>query len=60
MIKTHCPAGHEFTDENVYVWTDRHGRCHRHCRACRRAAVARCRARAREGVPQPAAERRCA
>ena len=30
--KTHCPQGHEYTDENIY-W-DKRGR---QCRACRRA-----------------------
>ena len=28
---THCKRGHEFTDENTYVW-----RGNRHCRACMR------------------------
>lgn len=28
---THCPAGHEYTDENTYVW-----RKMRHCRECAR------------------------
>ena len=30
--KTHCPAGHEFTLENTYVYRGRRG-----CRICRRA-----------------------
>ena len=29
--KTHCPQGHEYTDENTYVW-----RGMRYCRACAR------------------------
>lgn len=32
LAKTHCPAGHEYTDENTYV--DKRGS--RNCRACRR------------------------
>ena len=30
--KTHCPQGHEYSDENTYV---RNGK-HRYCRACHR------------------------
>lgn len=29
--RTHCPAGHEYTEENTYVW-----RGMRHCRECGR------------------------
>jgi len=29
--KTHCPAGHEYTEENTYRWNNE-----RLCRACRR------------------------
>jgi hypothetical protein len=32
--QTHCKNGHEFNEENTYVW-----RSERHCRACRRVAV---------------------
>ena len=28
-IKTHCPAGHEYTSENTYRWRNA-----RHCRTC--------------------------
>lgn len=31
--RTHCPEGHEYTDEN----TMRNGRGHRHCRECHNA-----------------------
>lgn len=31
--KTHCPAGHEYTEENTYWRKDVHGR---RCRACNR------------------------
>lgn len=34
VLKTHCPAGHEYTDENTYI---RPGTTHRTCRTCRRA-----------------------
>lgn len=33
--KTHCPAGHEYTEENTYWARDRAGQ-HRYCRTCRR------------------------
>jgi HNH endonuclease len=29
FVKTHCPQGHEYTEENTYVWRDQ-----RFCRAC--------------------------
>lgn len=30
LLRTHCPRGHEYTEENTYRW-----RTHRNCRACR-------------------------
>jgi hypothetical protein len=33
--RTHCPAGHEYTDENTYLAP---GRRHRRCRICHRAS----------------------
>jgi len=32
LVKTHCPARHEYTEANTYVSADG-----RHCRACREA-----------------------
>lgn len=32
MIKTHCPSGHEYSEENTY--TDKNG--YKHCRTCAR------------------------
>lgn len=32
-LKTHCPQGHPYSEENTYV-TIRRGRGHRHCRKC--------------------------
>ncbi len=32
MIKTHCPKGHEYSEENTY--TDKNG--YKHCRTCAR------------------------
>lgn len=37
--KTHCPQGHEYTEENTYTWRGR--LVGRICRKCNRAAVAR-------------------
>lgn len=34
--KTHCEAGHEFTEENTYTWAK--NPTWRYCRACRREA----------------------
>lgn len=37
--KTHCHNGHEFTEENTYVYPSTELRNpQRHCKACRRAA----------------------
>lgn len=38
--KTHCLNGHEFTDENTYLYVNAksHSRGARHCRTCRREA----------------------
>ena len=33
--KTHCPEGHEYTDENTYEWGGS-----RNCKACHRARSA--------------------
>lgn len=40
---THCPSGHEYSDENTY----RNSRGHRFCRMCNRAAQAAYRAKKR-------------
>lgn len=33
----HCPAGHDYDEENTQVWTDpKNGKTERHCRKCRR------------------------
>ena len=39
--KTHCPAGHEYNDENTYSWKNGW----RQCRICKRAAHRRWEAR---------------
>lgn len=33
--KTHCPAGHPYSDENTYIFKRKNGKNERHCRACR-------------------------
>ena len=55
--KTHCPRGHEYTDDNTYEY----GNSGRHCRECRRIAVrpefkSRARRRASERTPMAAAK----
>lgn len=42
---THCPAGHQYTSENTYIYPGT--RKHRGCRTCGRAHSARKRERAR-------------
>lgn len=44
-LKTHCAEGHPYDDENTYRINGR-----RHCRACRRATMARLRAAKRTKV----------
>ena len=34
--KTHCPHGHEYTDENTYYWKQKNGGPGRQCRTCKR------------------------
>ena len=34
--RTHCPQGHEYTDENTYYWKQKNGEPSRQCRTCRR------------------------
>lgn len=52
--KTHCPSGHPYSGENLYL--DRKGA--RHCKACKRnrqvnpAAIARRLSRRNEGLPE--------
>ncbi len=40
---THCPNGHEFTEENTGYQVGSNGRPHRRCRACSRKMSARLR-----------------
>lgn len=36
LRKTHCPQGHEYTEQNTYVWKDQ-----RFCRACHKVYTRR-------------------
>lgn len=38
--KTHCPAGHEYTEENTYILQRPGGRTARQCKICTRAKAA--------------------
>jgi hypothetical protein len=40
LSKTHCPAGHEYTEENTYVIKRAGGRTARQCKTCTRAKAA--------------------
>lgn len=33
---TECPAGHDFTEDNTYVYVRKDGRREKHCRQCHR------------------------
>ena len=45
--KTHCPQGHEYTDENTYYHKLKNGWVQRQCRACDRERHRRYRAKAK-------------
>lgn len=36
LAKTHCIHGHEYTEENTYIYKDRNGYNNRECNICRR------------------------
>lgn len=40
LSKTHCPAGHEYTEENTYVIKRAGGRTARQCKTCTKAKAA--------------------
>lgn len=42
--KTHCPQGHEFTEDNTYRWNQSGGRVARACKTCHRQRAAERRA----------------
>ena len=44
--KTHCPAGHPYSGDNLYIAPNGH----RGCRACRRAQAAACHVRNRASI----------
>ena len=48
-IKTHCPQGHAYTEENTYRRPGRPD--HRECKACNRAAARRYQSRKKEVAP---------
>lgn len=52
---THCPAGHEYTDENTY----RHTELSRRCRECNRLSVTRYRTSQASQVASPLPQDGC-
>lgn len=50
--KTHCPAGHEYTEANTYVYSKSRGGLDRQCRACHRERIRAYRARKRAVTQQ--------
>lgn len=41
LAKTHCPAGHPLSGENLYVYVTKEGFTERACRICRRESAER-------------------
>lgn len=37
MARTHCPKGHEYTEDNIYRYTTKHGGTCRNCKTCMKA-----------------------
>lgn len=48
LDKTHCPKGHPYSGDNLFVGTRSNGRNYRQCRICMRAWGARTREKSRE------------
>jgi Pyruvate/2-oxoacid:ferredoxin oxidoreductase delta subunit len=48
--RTHCPQGHEFTPDNIYMRPSKSGKLYRKCKKCaiKRTLVSRAKRRARE------------
>lgn len=49
-IKTHCPRGHPYNEENTYIYDTKDGRTLRGCRICRRVQLQNWRQRERMRV----------
>ena len=45
--KTHCPQGHEYTDENTYYYKQSNGGSKRNCKTCKRESGRRRHAKAK-------------
>lgn len=37
MARTHCPQGHEYTEDNIYRYATKHGGTCRNCKTCMKA-----------------------
>ena len=51
-VKTHCPQGHPYSGDNLYLHTRRGRGVQRQCRECRRSAYRRWYAKKKQGTSQ--------
>lgn len=49
-MRTHCPKGHPFSGDNLFIRTLKQGHAGRGCRECQRSFVRACRARQKEQI----------
>jgi len=51
LARTHCKQGHEYTEDNTYVYTRSNGKTHRQCRMCQHVRVTKPSYRAKRRKP---------